>query len=45
MSLGKKVWKFHNPVGDVSRLYQGTADVFDRTPGLEFLGRAISQAR
>ena len=40
---GKRTWDFANPIGNLSRLYKGTADIFSETPGLEFLGRAILQ--
>ena len=40
---GKRTWDFANPIGNLSRLYKGTADIFNETPGLEFLGRAILQ--
>ena len=40
---GKRTWDFNNPIGNLGRLYKGTADIFLETPGLEFLGRAIRQ--
>lgn len=38
---GEKTTAWHNPIGDLSRFYNGTADIFEKSPGFEFLGRAI----
>lgn len=41
---GKRSWAFLNvPPMDLSRLWNGTADVFLKSPGLEYLGHAIQK--